>query len=175
MDGGRGGDALFLAAGTEAVTLETTFTPGPSGGAPLGWCSQGSPGTTLAGTGTHTVLSRSTGRCRVASPISRGSPVELEIVGPPGFGAFLTLSRELEPVFVPERMGYSVVDPSSPVLSLGTLPSTGVLTITVPSPALEPFEQAAVYYLQAKLYDPVATTASLGAPTTLFVVRNTCR
>jgi hypothetical protein len=169
----NGADALSLSAGTEAVTLETSLVGGV-GGPGLGFCVGGSNGGAVGGAGLHTPLGGRTGACRVASPVASGQPVALEVDGPPGFRVFLTYARELAPVYVPERKGYSVVDPNSPLAFLGTVPSSGVLALTLPFPPLGRFEQAAVYHLQAKLYDPQGDEAILGAPTTLFVLRDPC-
>lgn len=174
VGGGDGGDGLFLASGTGAVALGTILTPGSGGFAPPGFCARGPDGAALSGTGSYTPLTGATGSCQVVSPVVNGSPVTLQISGPPGFGAFLTYSQELAPVYVPERKGYSIVDPGSPVLSLGPIPGTGVLTVQLSLPPLARFQQAGVYHLQAKLHDPVSDSPTLAAPTALFVVRNTC-
>ena len=94
--------------------------------------------------------------------------------GPPGFRAYVTYSTALAPEFVPQGKGWSVVDPESPTVQVGTIPASGVLQVTLPL-AHVPFGNTQTFFAQAKLWDPVADDATLAAPALLIRSRPFCR
>jgi len=160
---GPGGDALRLNAGTEAVRMNADVIPGT-----------GSPnGQAIVGAGTITSLSGVVCAYNISSPVISGSSATLTLVGPPGWNAFVTYSTECAPVYVPERNGYSMVDPSSDTVFVGQVPLSGTLVFTMPF-SLPAGEHAAVLYSQAKFYDTAWGIAYLAEPSAVLVMRDPC-
>jgi hypothetical protein len=149
------GHALFGEPGTEARLMNNTIVG------------------RLGGGGTRTHLPGRVGSYSVASPVSSGTPATLEFSGPPGWDVFLTYSVAYAPEYVPERNGFSVVDPESPLLFIGSLPLSGTLQIAVPF-QLPLGAKAGVFYSQMKLYDPATDSAYLAEPSALLVVKDPC-
>jgi hypothetical protein len=152
--GGAAGYGLYARTGTETTLVETM----PS---------------TIAGGGTVSTLPGTVGGYSAATAALSGAAVTLTFHGPPGWNVLLTYSREYEPEYVPERTGWTVVDPDSPTLFIGAMPLSGTLQIALPF-HLAPGQRAAVLYTQAKLYDTVTGNGFLAEPSALLVYRDPC-
>jgi hypothetical protein len=127
----------------------------------------------IYGTGLVTNLPGTVGGYSITSTVLSGSSATLTFAGPAGWNAFLTYSTTYAPAYLPERSGYSVVDPAAPTIFIGAFPASGTLQVSMPF-NLPRGVQAAVLYSQVKLYDPDSGTPYLGEPSALLVHRSPC-
>lgn len=149
------GAGLLVNALSDATVMDAQITGGTSGA------------------GSFATLGGKVGGYSISAPVVSGTQALLTFRGPVGWNVFLTYSFDFQPQFVSERSGYSVVDPASPTMFIGALPSSGRLQVSLPL-NLAPGEDATMFYSQAKLYDPATGTPYLAEPAATVVVRSAC-
>lgn len=152
-DPGPGGPAVFADDASTVVLQEADLVGGPGGGG--GACPVGDQGPPIvANPSLVTQLASSARTHRVASPVRDDESLQVTVDGEPG---------DLVRVYLSITPGVGLTHPLLDVplllhrpwirLSLGTLPASGTLSMSVPLGDLGPGVQAVPLYIQAVFFD----------------------
>lgn len=151
-DGGDGGHGLELLGGASAVHAACTFEGG-AGGAPGGAaCSPGAPGLAIAPPGAASELAEPARSLVARTPVRAGQAMLILVEGPPGEPVWLMVGP-LSPAWQPVLGGSRLVLPER-LVSLGTIPPSGLLQASLPIPALPPAHAGLAQVLQAVHHTP---------------------
>jgi len=122
----------------DSVLLGGVGGPGGAGGAPCGTAAGSVGPTGDPVVGQSSALPGATRRLRAPTHVRELTSLSIEVVGAPGERAFLQVGSDTQWAFAPALGGVRLVGDTSRRLSLGTVPSSGVLLVALPIPDLGP-------------------------------------
>lgn len=173
VPGGPGGDGIQLTASSSPAIgrfLDCTFDAGPGGAAAPGTFGgiPGQPWTALQ-QATASFIAEPARSFDSTSPIHAGQSTTLTFTAPAGELVFTAATLGMQPTYVNALAGTLV--PTVPFLftTIGTVPASGTLVLTLPLPILPPGTGALSIVHQA-VYGTSAGFARLGAPSTLVLL-----
>ncbi|MCB9898186.1 MAG: hypothetical protein H6825_09305 [Planctomycetes bacterium] len=165
---GDGGDALRLAAGATARTLDTALVAGQEGD--VFFCGvTGDPGAPVAGAGTYLPIVGAARAMNSSKAGQEGETIGLQFKGEPGESTVLLLSLETSAVFKPAWQGVFMLGPFVGPYAVGTVPPSGVFTVSLLVPDLPPGVEGAGLFLQSAFLAP-GGGVSLGSPAQLTLL-----
>jgi len=163
-----GGDGLWMtgsAVGTSLFYLETSFAGG-SGGRPDNTYCGGSSGpngrAVRQGGGSVQAVDGIAHRTIIDSPVREGGLIHVDLTGNAGELALLLYSRSHTPIPLLAYSGTLLTGLPVFVLTVGTIPASGSLSLDVPLGDLGPGIEALGFFTQGAFIDPLGS-ASLGA------------
>ncbi len=159
---------VMLGARTELWTLDSTLVGGTGGsGGPS--CPGGGTAPGFVGSGTVTELTGPSLAMRVSSPVRELGSLDVTLTGPAGNSAFLAFGLDTADAFLPVHKGALLVALAGPLVSLGPLSASGMVTLSLPAPLLPAGFDSMVFFGQSAFVDPSAL-AVIGEPASVLVL-----
>jgi hypothetical protein len=162
--GGDGGNGMTLSGGTRAILLDDIFSAGVGGPAGNGDSSPGQFGhQRVASQGSQfRDLPGTAVRVGSSTPVRENTPTTLSFTGAPGEQAELLISRTSAHHFDAGESGVLLLGSPVRVITVGVVPASGILSVQIPVPGLDPGVEAAVLHMQARFIDPQGNTVLSG-------------
>lgn len=153
--GGDGGDGLNVGFSSQAQVLDSSWTGGTPGVAPVFPGNTGSAGVAQGGLGTLNPISGSARRFTWESVVDDTATMNLQVEGEPGDRVFWTQSDRTAYRFNPAVKGVWLVPfPTDlPFMPMGVIPPSGTLTIPVDPPDVQGSNSAWLFHGQGYILD----------------------
>lgn len=169
---GAGGHGLEVIAGFGPYVVEPAFAGGAAGIDQSTCGLSGVPGQPVAVTflGLPPVpLTAQPSRIAALGPVREGVAVTVSIQGPVNHSAFAIIGFSQTHVFEASLSGSLVVTPNA-IVALGSLPPSGIVTLSTHAPSMPVGVDAGIVYLQPITQDVSTGQATLGAPAALVIL-----
>lgn len=169
---GTGGHGLEINAGFGPYLVDSTLAGGAAGTDQSTCGLTGTPGQPVAVTFLGlppAPLVAQPGRISVASPVREGVAVTVSLQGPVNHAAFAVIGFAQTHVFEASLSSSLVATPNA-IVALGSLPPSGVVTLSTHAPAMPVGVDAGIVYLQPITQDMSTGQATLGAPAALVIL-----